>query len=130
MKCLEYENIHIPKIWEFMVEGKRAFLFLKGRYHNRTYRIYLECCIGLCNNKLWIGFIWIRDHGEVPRDQYQSQIKDQQVWNKILIWLEKVLTGKTLLNLGLISGALQHSIEVHRCLIVIATPCFFNYCYN
>ena len=28
---------------------------------------------------LWMGFIWIRDHGEVPRDQDQSQTKDQQV---------------------------------------------------
>ena len=62
-----------------MGEGKMAFLFSKGKYHNRSYGIYLECCIGLGNNKLWIGFIWIRDHRGVPRDQYQSQIKDQQV---------------------------------------------------
>ena len=79
MKCWEYENINIPKIGEFMVEGKVAFLISKGKYHNRSYGIYLECCIGLCHNNLWMGFIWIRDHGEVPRDQNQSQIKDQQV---------------------------------------------------
>ena len=62
-----------------MVEGKMALLFSKGRYHNRSYGIYLECCIELGINKLWIGFIWIRDHRGVPRDQNQSQIKDQQV---------------------------------------------------
>ena len=62
-----------------MVEGKIAFLILKGKYHNRSYGIYLESCIGLGNDKSWIGFIWIRDHGEVPRDQNQNQIKDQQV---------------------------------------------------
>jgi hypothetical protein len=62
-----------------MVEGKMAFLFLEGKYYNRSYEIYLECCIGLGNNKLWISFIWIRDHGEVPRDQNQSHIIDQHV---------------------------------------------------
>ena len=62
-----------------MVEGKIAFLISKGKYHNGSYGIYLGCGIGLCNNIFWIGFIWIRDHGEVPRDQNQSQIKDQQV---------------------------------------------------
>ena len=56
-----------------------AFLFSKGKYHNRSSGIYLECCIRLGNNNLWMGSIWIRDHGEVPRDQNQSQIKDQQV---------------------------------------------------
>ena len=83
-----------------MEEGKMTFLFSKGRYHNRTYGIYLDYGIGLCNNILWIGFIWIRDHGEVPRDQIQSQIKDQQVWNKFLRRLEKVLTGNNLTKLG------------------------------
>ena len=62
-----------------MVEGKRDFLFSKGIHHNRTYGICLDYGIGLCSNKLWIGFIRIRDHGEVPRDQYQGQIKDQHV---------------------------------------------------
>ena len=56
-----------------------AFLFSKGIHHNRTYEIYLDYGIGLCNNKLWVGFIWIRDHRGVPRDQNQSQIKGQQV---------------------------------------------------
>ena len=49
-----------------MVEGKIAFLISKGKDHNGSYGIYLECCIGLGNDKLWIGFIWIRDHGEFP----------------------------------------------------------------
>ena len=62
-----------------MVEGKIAFLILKGKYHSRSYGIYLDYGIGLCHNNLWMGFIWIRDHGEVLRDQYQGQIKDQQV---------------------------------------------------
>ena len=62
-----------------MVEVKMVFLFSKGRYHSRTYGIYLDYGIGLGNNILWIGFIWIRDHGEVPRDQNQSLITDQQV---------------------------------------------------
>ena len=62
-----------------MEEVKIAFLISKGKYHNRSYGIYLECCIGLGNNKLWIGFIWMEDHWEDPRDQNQSQIKDQQV---------------------------------------------------
>ena len=79
MKYSECENIRIPKIFDLVVEGKRAFLFMEGKYHNRTNGIYLDYGIGLGNNKLWIGFIWIRDHGEVPRDQNRSHIKDQQV---------------------------------------------------
>ena len=62
-----------------MVEGNTAFLFSKGKYHNGSYGIYLDYGIGLCHNNLWMGFIWIRDHGEVPRDQNRSHIKDQQV---------------------------------------------------
>ena len=45
MKCLECENIHNPKISDFMVEGKMDFSFWEGKFHHRIYGIYLAIAL-------------------------------------------------------------------------------------
>ena len=62
-----------------MVKGKMCFLFSKGTYHNRTYGIHWDYCIGLCNNNSGIGLHWIRDHWEFyqrakPRSSHSPKV--------------------------------------------------------